>query len=101
MHECPKCGKQTDGTLEDGTEWAVCADCMHKENMQREKRGRGRPKNGKKLVQINTRVTPEVDARLREMANQEGRSLSNLIAWILIQAVKAAPSQGQEETAPF
>ena len=56
--------------------------------MDKQDRGKGRPASSKKLVQINTRVTPEIDAKLREMAEEQGRSLSNLIAWILTQTVR-------------
>ena len=32
-HECPKCGKETEGTFsEGGILWAICEDCMQKED---------------------------------------------------------------------
>ena len=49
---------------------------------------RGRPTRQDKLVSINARISPELKASLQSMANAKGRSLSNLIAWILSQAVE-------------
>jgi len=32
MHKCPKCGKETEGSYsEGGFKWAICEDCMYKE----------------------------------------------------------------------
>ena len=30
-HQCPKCGKETEGAFS-GILWAICEDCMQKEN---------------------------------------------------------------------
>ena len=38
--------------------------------------------------QLNFRIDPATAQKLRDRAEREGRSLSNLIAWILTQAVK-------------
>jgi hypothetical protein len=35
MHECPRCGKLTDGAWsEGGLKWAICDDCMRNEREQ-------------------------------------------------------------------
>jgi len=32
MHNCPRCGKETDGSYSlGGVKWAICDDCMAKE----------------------------------------------------------------------
>lgn len=41
-----------------------------------------------KVIQLNFRTSPGVADKLRMMAEEQGRSLSNLVAWILTQAVK-------------
>ena len=34
-HECPKCGKETEGTFsESGILWAICEDCMQELDVQ-------------------------------------------------------------------
>jgi len=39
-------------------------------------------------TQINVTVPKILDKRLRELAQEQGRSFSNLIAWLLTQAIK-------------
>lgn len=41
-----------------------------------------------KVIQLNFRTSPGVADKLRVMAEEQGRSLSNLVAWILTQAVE-------------
>ena len=38
--------------------------------------------------QLNFRISQEIADKLRDRAEREGRSLSNLIAWILTQATR-------------
>ena len=42
MHDCPRCGKQTEGSISlGGITWAICEDCMNKEQEElREERER-------------------------------------------------------------
>ena len=47
---------------------------------------KGRPRRKERLIQVSTRITPTVNDRLRQMAKEQGRSLANLMAWILTQA---------------
>ena len=39
-------------------------------------------------TQINVTVPKMLNKRLREMAQEQGRSFSNLIAWLLTQAIE-------------
>ncbi len=41
-----------------------------------------------KSATIVIRVTPELKAQLQRLANESGRSLGNLIIWILLHANK-------------
>lgn len=37
MHECPGCGKMTDGSWsEGGLKWDICGDCMSKERIRQD-----------------------------------------------------------------
>jgi len=38
MHECPRCGKMTDGSWssEGSFKWAICEDCMRQEREELE-----------------------------------------------------------------
>ena len=44
-----------------------------------------------RVVMVQSLVAPEVDRRLREMAQADGRTLSAMIALILTWAVSAQP----------
>jgi len=39
VHKCPKCGNDTDGVYsEGGVKWAICDDCMCREEREAERR---------------------------------------------------------------
>jgi len=51
MHECPRCGKLTSGSYsEGGAKWAICEDCMIREQKENEIR----EKEDKKNIQMLT-----------------------------------------------
>lgn len=46
VHECPRCGIETDGAWsEGGLKWAVCERCMHQDHHNRELRERHMPED--------------------------------------------------------
>ena len=48
-----------------------------------------------KLTQLNFLIAPELAQQLRELARQEGRSLSNLVAWIVKQYLNTRQLAGE------